>query len=114
MMHLLHLVIILTSVFGFLMTDLLAYYIIFQTLILCSWIGYGFYDKRWGRCVITEIQWDMKETHDVRPETESYIHYWLKYKLGLDPNEKTVDKYVTIIFAVTFIAGIARITGLLP
>ncbi len=113
-MHLLHFVIILASVFGFLLTNLLGYYIIFQGLILCSWIGYGFYDKRWGRCIITEIQWNIKDYHGERPETESYIQYWLKYKLGVNANEKTVDKYITLIFAVTFIAGIVRFIGLVP
>lgn len=113
-MHSVHMTIILTSILGFLLTDLLVYYIILQALILCSWIGYGFYDKRWGRCIITEMQWNMKDLYGTRPETESYIQYWVKYKLGLNPNEKTVDIYTTTIFALTFFAGIARFTGILP
>lgn len=113
-MHSMHMVIILISVLGFLLTDLLVYYIIFQTLILGSWIGYGLYDKRWGRCVITEMQWNIKDFYGSRPETESYILYWVKYKFGLSSNERTVDIYTTAIFAITFFAGIARYTGLVP
>lgn len=113
-MHLMHMVIILTSLFGFLLTDLLGYYILFQTLILISWIGYGFFDKRWGRCIITEIQWNLKELYGQRPTTESYIQYWLKYKLGINSDEKTVDIYITAIFGMTFLIGIGRFTGLIP
>lgn len=113
-MHSMHMLIILTSLLGFLLTDLLAWYIIFQASILCSWIGYGFYDKRWGRCIITEIQWNIKDTYGKRPETESYILYWVKYKFGINSEEKNVDIYITTIFAVTFLVGIGRFMDLIP
>lgn len=104
----------MSSIFGFLLTDFLVYYLILQALILCSWLGYGFYDKRWGRCVITEIQWGIKDSYSLRPQTESYIQYWLKYKLEIDANESKVDKYVTAIYILTFFAGIVRYVGFVP
>jgi hypothetical protein len=106
-MHIVHCIIILVSIFGFIYTDYLVYYLIFQFLILCSWLGYGLYDKRWGRCIITEIQWNIKESFNLRPETESYIQYWLKYKFGISSNETTVEKYIIAIYSLTFIIGIA-------
>jgi len=100
--------------FGFIYTDYLVYYLIFQFLILCSWLGYGLYDKRWGRCIITEIQWNIKESFNLRPETESYIQYWLKYKFGISSNETTVEKYIIAIYSLTFIVGIVLYIKLLP
>ena len=108
LMHSIHMVIITSSVFGFLFTYFLIYYLILQVLILCSWLGYGLYDKRWGRCVITEIQWKIKHLYDKRPQTESYIQYWIKHKFKIDTNESNVDKYVTVIYTITFLLGILR------
>jgi len=113
-MHLLHWIIILASVLGFLCTDYLAYYLVLQFLILCSWLGYGFYDQRWGRCVITELQWNIKESYAIRPQTESYIQYWLTYKFGIRSNESTVEYCIMAIYAITFSIGIGRYMKLLP
>lgn len=114
LMHLVHLVIILMSVFGFLFTDYLPIYLLLQFLILCSWLGYGFYDKRWGRCIITEIQWNIKDSYNLRPTTESYIQYWLKYKFKINSNESKVEVYIIAIYAITFITGIGRFYEVLP
>lgn len=112
-MHLVHQVIILVSVFGFIFAEFLLYYLILQILILCSWLGYGFYDKRWGRCIVTEIQWNIKDFYGLRPQTESYIQYWVKYKFGVDANESKVDLYVTAVYSITFFCGIIRYFGLI-
>lgn len=105
MLHIVHLSIIGFSLTGFILTDYLLPYLILQFLMLCSWVGYGFYDNRWGRCIITEIQWSLKEANDNRPETESYIQYLLKYKLGFNTNEGVVDICVFAIYACTSIIG---------
>lgn len=113
-MHLVHWIIIMASVLGFLFTEYLLLYLLLQFLILCSWLGYGFYDKRWGRCIITEIQWNIKDAYDLRPETESYIQYWLKFKFKINSNESKVEIYIIAIYAITFIAGIGRFYEVLP
>ena len=113
-MHSMHLIIITASVYGFLLTDFLFYYLVLQVLILCSWLGYGLYDKRWGRCIITEIQWKIKELYNKRPLTESYIQYWIKHKFKINADESKVDKYVTSIYALTFFIGILRYVELIP
>lgn len=113
-MHLVHWIVIFFSVFGFLFAELLTYYLLLQFLILCSWLGYGFYDKRWGRCVITEIQWYIKDEYNLRPPTESYIQYWIKYKFGINSKESTVEKYTIAIYIITFIAGIGRFFEFIP
>ncbi len=114
LMHLVHLVVILVSVFGFLFTNYLHLYLLLQFLILCSWLGYGFYDKRWGRCIITDIQWKIKDAYKVRPETESYIQYWLKYKFGINSKESKVEVYIISIYVITFVAGVGRFYEVLP
>ena len=107
-LHISHFAVISFSMFGFFFLDLLLPYLIFQFLILCTWLAYGFYDKRWGRCWITEVQWYLKELNGNRPKTESYIQYWLKYKFGLNTKEVIVDWCITIIYAITSIIGVLR------
>jgi hypothetical protein len=106
--HLFHQIVIVASVFGFLWTDQLALYLALQVMILGSWVGYGLYDNRWGRCVVTDIQWYFKGKYGVRPATESYVQYWIEYKWGFDKDEKIVDAWVTGIYAVTFLTGLIR------
>lgn len=103
----------MTSIFGFAFTSFLHYYLILQFLILCSWLGYGLYDSRWGRCVVTDIQWALKEKMAQRPNTESYIQYWVKNKMGIEKNEHTVDMWTTVIFGVTSLIGIFRYLGVI-
>lgn len=59
-----------------------------------------------GQCIITEIQWNIKDLYGHRPKTESYIQYWIKHKLGIDANESAVDKLTTAIYAITFLRTI--------
>jgi hypothetical protein len=99
------------SMFGFLLSDYLIHYLFFQILIICSWLGYGFYDGRWGRCIITDIQWSIKESAGLRPATESYVQYWLKYKIGLNLGEKAADMWTMGIYGVTSVIGVLRYTG---
>ena len=113
-MHLVHFIIILLSVCGFLFSDYLVYYLILQFLILCSWLAYGLYDNRWGHCVITEIQWSIKDSFGFRPQTESYIQYWVKYKWKLNTKESSVNNWTTAIFGTTSLIGILRYIELIP
>ena len=106
--HLFHLSIIFISVLGCLFQQYLGYYIIFQSLIICSWIAYGLYDARWGCCVVTELQWAIKSKHNKRPETASYVQYLLKYKMGFQSGEKTVAIMIVVVFFFTYLLGIAR------
>lgn len=114
LMHIVHIVIIGFSMFGFLFTDFLLFYLILQFLILCSWLGYGLLKNQWGRCIVTHIQWNIKNTKDIRPSTESYIQYWLYNKLGFKVKESVSDLWVFIIFGSTSALGILRYLYIVP
>ncbi len=107
-MHVVHLIIISLSMFGFLFTDYLSLYLTLQFLVLCSWLGYGFYDNRWGCCIVTEVQWAIKEKKGLRPDTDSYIQYWIKNKLGINANESRVGLMTILVYGLTTLIGSLR------
>jgi len=63
--------------------------------------------------VVTEAQWNLKQAYHVRPDTESYVHYLLKYKFGIETKESTLGMYIFAIYAVTVVIGLVRYFRLL-
>lgn len=103
--HTMHMAIILYSMFGWLYFEFITIYMIFQFLILFSWIGYGLYDRRWGFCIMTDLHWFIKEKYKSRPTTESYIYYWSKFKFKLNTKKKIIDRFTFGVYFFTLIIG---------
>jgi hypothetical protein len=87
---LLHLVIILFNLFGWLFAKVLKYHLLFALLTLACWfllgIWYGI-----GYCPITDWQWQIKEQMGETGLPDSFIKYYLDKITGKDVNAILVD-----------------------
>ena len=110
-MHTIHFAVIGFYLLGFIVEAFLPFYLMLQLLILFSRLGYGFYDGRWGMCIITDIQWYYKERNGQRPATESFVDYWIKHKRHFEVKESTTEAWMVGIFALTSLIGVLRWLG---
>ena len=106
LMHLLHFAIIIFSLFGWTLASFRPWHLVLQAAILLSWLGYGIWRGEWGKCVVTVAHWHWKEVWSLRPATESYIDYWLRYRLNLGVEAKLSERWTFGIFALTTLLSI--------
>lgn len=101
-LHILHLVIILFVMTGWLFSVSRPFHLAFILLVLSCWFILG----RWfgyGYCPVTDWQWKLKAHFGKDRPDASYIRYVLQYVTGRELNPVTVDKSVLI--------GTGMITG---
>jgi len=99
--HLLHIGVILFSMFAWLSPTLRPWHLLCQGGILVSWLGYGWWDGRWGNCAITDLHWLCKERFAGRPSSNSYVQYWLHDKWHLNVDRQTADRIAFSIYGAT-------------
>ena len=106
--HLLHITVILSSLFMCFFEDLLVIHLWLQASILSSWLILGPIMNKPGMCLLTEIQKKInKESHIEFPD--SYMIY-LYNKLGFSTTDtKKIDTVTFSVFAVCTLISIARI-----
>ncbi|MDH5516876.1 MAG: DUF2784 family protein [Gammaproteobacteria bacterium] len=105
--HLLHIIIILSSLFLYWFDDFVGLHLILQVIILSSWLIIGPIMKKPGVCVLTELQKKMGLGGDAG-FSESYIVYLVK-KLGYKGHDnKKIDLITFSVFALSSIVSIYR------
>lgn len=105
--HLLHIVIIVSSLTLFLFDDLVVIHLWLQATILCSWLVLGPIINKPGMCLLTEIQKKMGLGGD-NDFPDSYMVYLFK-KLGYKGNDtKKIDLITFSVFSVCTVISIAR------
>lgn len=104
--HLLHIVIILSSLTLFLFDDFVVLHLWLQAVILSSWLILGPLMNKPGMCLLTEVQKKMGLGGDSFPS--SYMFYLVK-KLGYKGNDsKKVDLITFAGFAVCTLISVIR------
>lgn len=105
--HLLHVLIILSSISLFLFKGLVVSHLWLQATILFSWFVLGPIINKPGMCLLTEIQKKMGLKHDGK-FPDSYMFY-LSKKLGYKGNDtKKVDRITFSVFSICTIISVIR------
>jgi len=105
--HLLHVLIILSSISLFLFEELVVVHLWLQATILFSWLVLGPIVNKPGMCLLTEIQKKMGLKHNGE-FPDSYMFY-LSKKFGYKGNNtKKVDRITFSVFTVCTIVSILR------
>ncbi|MDH5393598.1 MAG: hypothetical protein OEY11_10460 [Gammaproteobacteria bacterium] len=97
--HVLHIVIILSSLFLYLIDDLIAVHLMLQATILTSWLIIGPMIKKPGVCLLTELQKKLG-LGGSSGFTDSYMVF-LSKKLGYKGNDaKKIELITFSVFSV--------------
>ncbi|WP_207420797.1 DUF2784 domain-containing protein [Desertivirga brevis] len=102
---LLHLVIILFNLFGWLFPKLLKYHLLFALVTLGCWFVLGIWYGI-GYCPITDWQWQIKEKLGERDLPASFIKYLLDRLLQKNIDNVLVDWLTGLGFGFAVIASI--------
>lgn len=104
-LHAIHQILIVFSLVGWIFCETRMLNLIALMLILFSWYGLGPILSKgnpWGYCVITDIQWQVRNKLGLDSRSGGYVKYLADNLLGSDFDETRADKWaVAIIFACT-------------
>ena len=106
-LHILHLAVALFCVIGWAFTEARVANLVLMLLIALSWIGLGiFFGYGYGYCLITDIQWRVKQKLGKRPSTDSFVKYQLDKitRRNLDP--RSVETFTQLSFYVSALASL--------
>jgi hypothetical protein len=104
-LHLLHLGVALFCVTGWIFPATRLANLVLVILIALSWFGLGkFYG--FGYCLITDLQWKIKERLGERPVSPSFVKYQLDRIAGRNLDPKTVDRFTQGSFYLSVLASL--------
>lgn len=103
-LHLLHLGLALFCVTGWIFPETRLANLVLVILVALSWFGLGI-SHGYGYCLITGIQWKIKERLGERPLPASFVKYQLDKITGRDLNPNSVDRFTQISFYLAALAS---------
>jgi hypothetical protein len=104
-LHLLHLTVALFCVTGWIFPATRPANLVLVILIALSWFGLGkFYG--FGYCLITDLQWKIKERLGERPLSPSFVKYQLDQITGRNLDPKSVDRFTQGSFYISTLASL--------
>lgn len=104
-LHLLHLGVELFCVTGWIFPATRLANLVLVVLIAISWFGLGkFYG--FGYCLITDIQWKIKERLGERPLYPSFVKYQFDRITDRNLDPKTVDRFTQASFYFSVLASL--------
>jgi len=102
---LLHLVIILFNLFGWLLPHLLKAHLIFALLTLASWLVLGIWFGI-GYCPITDWQWQIKEKLGEHNLPASFVKYFADAVTGYSFDPALIDVLTGLSFGIAIFASV--------
>ncbi|MFC1885156.1 DUF2784 family protein [Thermodesulfobacteriota bacterium] len=97
LLHILHIAIIVFSLFGWIFEPTRKANLYLLLLVLFSWFGLGLFFG-FGYCLVTDIQWKIMGRLGRKPESGSYIKYLADRITGLNLNEAIMEKTTAALF----------------
>jgi len=104
-LRLVHIFIVVFCVIGWLHPDTRIYNLILVILIALSWFGLGIYQGL-GYCIVTDIQWKVKQKLGQKPATKSFIKYELDNLTGRNVSEAHTNLFTQIGFYLSAVASV--------
>ncbi len=106
LLHIVHLALILFIAVGWLFCATRIWHLALAATVLASWYGLGLLlGKPGGYCVITDLQWRLRERRGKPPPGGGYMKYLTDRITGLNSNAERVDRLSTIGFFATVVAA---------
>lgn len=105
LLHIIHVSIILFSMFGWILYQTRFLHLIVQFFILFSWFGLGI-KKGWGYCLITDLQWKLKRSQNVILHTDSYVVWLIDKLFSISVREETANTITMVTFFSTYMISI--------
>ena len=100
-----HIFIAVFCVIGWLHPDTRIYNLVLVVLIALSWFGIGIF-RGFGYCLVTDIQWRIKQRLGEKLTTDSFIKYELDNLLGRELDENRINHFTQISFYLSAMASI--------
>lgn len=107
-LHGLHQALIVFSIMGWMFCETRMLNLTILLLTLFSWYGLGPLLNKgdaYGYCLITDIQWKIRNKLQLPPLEGGYIKYLADRLLGGDFDEIKIDQWTAIIFFISLIAS---------
>lgn len=104
-LYLLHLAVMSFCVAGWIFPETRLANLVLIILIAISWFGLGAF-LGYGYCLITDIQWKIKERLGERPRTASFVKYQLDKITGRDLNPEWVNRGTQLVFYLSALASV--------
>ncbi len=104
-LHLLHWGVMLFCVTGWALPETRLANLMLIGLIALSWFGLGKFHG-YGYCLITDLQWKIKERLGGRPGTDSFVKFQLDRITGRDLNPVTVNRWTQMTFYLSALASL--------
>jgi len=108
-LHGIHQILIVFSLVGWIFCETRMLNLIVLMLILLSWYGLGPILRKgnaWGYCVITDIQWQVREKLGLDSRSGGYVKYLADNLLGGNFNETRSDKWAVAIILTCTLASV--------
>ncbi len=108
-LHALHQLLIVFSVVGWMFCETRMLNLIVLLLILFSWYGLGPLLKNggiWGYCLVTDIQWRVREKLGLSNRDGGYTKYLADNLLKREFDKTRVDKWAAVVITACAIASV--------
>jgi len=109
-LHGIHQILIVFSLLGWIFCETRVLNLIVLMLILFSWYGLGPIlkkDKAWGYCLITDIQWQVRNKLGLNSRSGGYVKYLADNLIGGDFDETRIDKWAVAIILTCALASVS-------
>ncbi len=106
--HGLHQALIVFSLIGWMFCETRLLNLVVLLLTLFSWYGLGPLLKKgdaYGYCIVTDIQWKIREKLHMKPLEGGYIKYLADQLIGRKFDENLVDQWTAGIFLLCLISS---------
>lgn len=104
-MHLLHLSIILFTIFGWLLPPARPWHLLLCLMILASWFGVGAW-KGWGYCLVTDMQWRLMRRMGEPSPPFGYVPMLWQRLTGRAVDARRIEQVTQGVFYLSVLASL--------